>query len=339
MRIAACILAKNEALTFPALLAKLARQSLFHRDGLTIDVHLIANGCTDDTASAARRAAPVLAATNARLVVHDLQQGGKSRSWNRAVHELVQPTPDFFLFLDADITLKDEQVLAELLQRLSSAPQALACSGYPVKDISAKARKSVLDIFSLSVSRQSRAEAAINGSLYLARADALRDIWLPDQTPGEDGFLNAMLTTAGFTEPLAPERVISMPSPTHFYRAHRPADFLLHERRMIVGTMINCWIFERLWSLRLSEPAGPLIRRWNEQQPDWVEQLIVERTRNKPWVVSNEIMFGRLRSGFSKGSWKLPLRVATGLLASILTVPPAIVANRRLKRLGASTTW
>lgn len=339
MHLAICILARNEAGTIEHLLRQLARQSLLGRKDLTVEVHLVANGCTDETASTAQRSANLLDASNARLKVHDLAQGGKSRSWNRAVHELVTPRPDLFLFLDADITLIDDDVLQSLVNALEATPQAVGCSGNPVKDISAKRRKSALDLFSLSISSQSRAEGAINGSLYAVRADALKDIWLPDQTPGEDGFLNAMLATRGFTAPPAAERVISMNRPTHHYRAHRSSDFLLHERRMIVGTMINRWIFERLWSLHLTQPAGPLIRDWNEQQPDWVDQLIAERTRGKAWVIPRAIMLGRLDLVARALSWKLPVRAAAGTLATLLTVPPAIAANRRLKQLGASSTW
>ena len=339
MRVAVCILAKDEARSIAILIAQLAGQSLFLRQDVTIDVHLVANGCTDNTAATAKGAEAHFAGSNARLIVHDLPQGGKSRSWNRAVHELTVPEPDYFLFLDSDITLLGPGVLQDLLSTLEAAPSAMACSGHPVKDIHSKQRKSVLDLFSLSVSRQSRADGAINGSLYLVRAAALRDIWLPDQTPGEDGFLNAMLTTRGFTREPDAALVRSMDQPTHQYRAHDAGTFGLHERRMIVGTMINRWIFEHLWSLELKEPAGLLVRDWNERQPDWVDQLVAEKTREKAWVIPNAILFGRLAS-LKDVSWrKRPLRLASGLAATMLTVPPAIAANRRLKQLGASSTW
>lgn len=339
MRIAACILAKNEAESITVLLTQLAAQSLLHRQDLTIDIHLVANGCSDDTAGRAAGAAALLRGSNAILKVHDLPEGGKSRSWNRAVHELIEPGADYFLFLDADISFTRPEVLQNLLTTLEKAPLSAACSGHPVKDIAAKARKSALDRFSLALSRQSRADGAINGSLYLVRAAALRDVWLPDHTPGEDGFLNAMLTTAGFTKALVPGRVISMRDPTHFYRAHRASDFILHERRMIVGTMINRWIFEHLWSLKLTEPAGPLIRHWNEQQPDWVDRLVSDNTRGKAWVIPNAILFGRLSLKGRLPRWKLPVRLAGGVLATMLTVAPAIAANHRLKQVGASRTW
>ena len=339
IRIAACVLAKNEAASIGGLLRQLTQQVLFLRDDVLIDLHVVANGCTDDTAASAEGARGELEATNATLIVHDLQRGGKSRSWNRAVHDLIRPGADFLLFLDSDITLLNEQVLQELLVALTKTASASACSGYPVKDIDTKKAKSLLDRFSLAVSRQSRTEGVINGSLYLVRAAALKEVWLPDQTPGEDGFLNAMLTTHGFTVPPEPGRVITLWRPTHHYRAHRARDFLHHERRMIVGTMVNRWIFEHLWSLRSDKPVGRLIKQWNEQRPSWVDDLIQRHTRGRSWVIPGAIMFGRLALRGKQPSWKLPLHLAGGALATILTLPPAIAANSKLRRLGAAETW
>lgn len=339
MRIAVCILAKNEAQTIGVLLGQLGRQRLFSAPDLQIDVHVVANGCSDGTADRAVEAKALLHGTNAVLTVHDLPEGGKSRSWNRAVHQLIAPGADFFLFLDSDITFAREDVLVDVVAALHAHPDALACSGHPVKDIARKERKTALERFSLAISRQSFADGAINGSLYLVRASALRSIWLPDQTPAEDGFLNAMLETDGFSSPVVRGKVISMKEVTHYYRAHRPADFILHERRIIVGTIINRWIFEHLWSLRLDQPAGPLIRQWNEQKPDWVDRLIAERTKGEAWVIPNAILFGRLSLSDPKESWKWPLKLARGSIATLMSLPPVLAANRRLKQLGAAETW
>src|SRR3712207_6877832 len=42
-------------------------------------------------------------------------------------------------------------------------------------------------LFSLAVSAHTRHVGVINGSLYVGKAECLRKIWLPSQTPGEDG--------------------------------------------------------------------------------------------------------------------------------------------------------
>lgn len=195
-----------------------------------------------------------------------------------------------------------------------------------------------MDFFSLTVSRESRHSAAINGSLYVARMSALREIWLPNETPGEDGFLNAMVTTGGFTHPPAPQSVITLETPTHFFQAHGPGGFFGHERRMIVGTVINCWIFEHLWALKSRVPVGTLIRDWNRDQPRWVDELIQHRIGKRRWLIPNDILFGRLgRSRPNLARWLAYLPI--GMAATLLTLPPALLANRKLKGMDAASTW
>ncbi len=106
---------------------------------------------------------------------------------------------------------------------------------------------------------------------------------------------------------------------------------------MIVGTMINRWIFEHLNSLRLSDPAGPLIERLNREQPDWVERLI-EKQSSKHWVIPGELMFRRLKPTQGLTARYL-LRLPILFLATALTVPPAFYANRILRKRGAAATW
>jgi glycosyltransferase involved in cell wall biosynthesis len=336
LQLAVCILAKDEERTIGPALSQIARQSVL-RSSHAIEVHVVVNGSTDATAQSAEALKEDVRAAGATLVVHDLEQAGKSRAWNKTVHELLGDHIDTALFMDADIELISEEVFEQLLETLGNRPAAKVCSGYPVKDLSRKTRKSPLDFFSLTVSRQSRHSAAINGSLYGARMSALREIWLPNETPGEDGFLNAMVTTGGFTHQPDPDSVVTVHAPTHFFKAHDVADFFRHERRMIVGTVINCWIFEHLWELKSHEPVGPIIRSWNSDQPRWVDQLIRRRIGRRKWLVPNEILFGRLGRRSSLARWLayLPL----GLAATLLTLPPALMANRKLKGMDAASTW
>ena len=336
--VAICILAKDERRAIGMCLAQLAKQTVVNAGAEPIDIHVVANGCTDDTAGVARASSALFDSQRVKLHLHNLRQGGKSRSWNRAVHELVG-SADIFVFLDADIQLADENVIAEMVASLRFSPHLAACSGHPVKDVHSKPTKTMIDRFSLIVSGRTRQSGAINGSLYVARSDVLRQIWLPDETPVEDGFLNAMLQTRGFSQPRDPTIVNSLTRPTHSYQAHNPLQFVTHERRLIVGTMINIWIFEHLWSLRLQSPAGPMIRDWNATDPGWVERIIRQRAARRPWLIPNAILFGRFNTGSGQVWWKRIAYwpVATG--ATLLTLPPAILANRRLKQFGAAATW
>jgi glycosyltransferase involved in cell wall biosynthesis len=339
LTVALCILAKNEGTKIGKTLESLARQTVLADPSHDVELHIVANGCTDDTVDAARRALPSMVGSHVKTHLHDLNPGGKSRAWNRAVHELVGPRADAIVFIDADIVFVDEKVISELLITLRSDPSLAVCTGYPVKDLSAKAHKTALDRFSLAVSDRTRHVGAICGQLYAITVSCAREIWLPDETPGEDGFLNAMVTTEGFTEPSDWSRIATMARPSHYYEAFRPLGFVKHERRMIVGTMINRWIFEHLRSLHLQEPAGRLIAKWNETNPDWVERITRQNAANEVWLIPNAILFGRFKNLEAHSKWGNVIQLAQAVAATVLTIVPAITANWRLKRVGAARSW
>jgi len=202
-----------------------------------------------------------------------------------------------------------------------------------------KERKSLVDRFSLAVSSQTRHQNAITGQLYAIKAEEARRIWLPDETPGEDGFLNAMVNTDGFTQVRPGPLVREHGRPTHYYDDLKPGDFVRHERRLIVGTVINRWIFEYLWSLDLSSPAGPLIRDLNNSEPDWVERIVRERATGQRWLIPNAIVFARMKTRAGEAIWKRAAFLPLAAAATLITVPPAIAANRLLKRTGAAKVW
>lgn len=337
VKLAICILARNEAKHISETLTQLSEQSLLSDQSYAIEIHVVANGCTDDTAARAVECGDVFAVRNAVLHVHNVRQGGKSRAWNLAVHDLLSGN-EFVLFIDADIEFVNRAVLGSLLGKLRSDPAIAVLSGYPVKDLSRKDRGSLLDRFSLAISQASRQPNVINGSLYAARLRDLDDIWLPSDTPGEDGFLNAMVTTEGFTKPFVQGRVVSAAEPTHYFKAHGVSEFFVHERRMLVGTMVNRWIFEHLWAQRRTTQAGPDIAVWNKSDPEWVDRVVAEKTRGKRWLIPRSILLGRLRNPQSEGLRflaRLPLRLA----AAVVSLFPAIAANRILREKGANKLW
>jgi glycosyltransferase involved in cell wall biosynthesis len=336
--ISVCILAKNEADTIGDMLMQISRQTFLKRAAASVHLHVLANGCTDTTVARARKCASLFEGTCAQLFVHAIEQGGKSRTWNKAVHEIADPSTTRYVFIDPDVSLLSSSIIDELLSELARDPSLPVCGGYPIKDVHAKQRKTYFDRFTLAISARAKPVGVINGSLYAMRAEVAREIWLPNDVPGEDGFLNAMVTTRGFTTPIGQHVVKTAEDPTHSFKAHSSSEFFAHEQRMIVGTVINRWIFEYLWSLQLEKPAGELIRRWNEEDPDWVETIIRTRTQGRMWSIPSEITFGRFSA--NERSWVRRvayLPIAT--LATALTIPPALVANRKLKQRGAAQFW
>lgn len=333
------IIARNEEAAIGRTIRSLSEQTLF--DGARrINLVVLANGCTDDTAGCAKAAIDRhLSDKAAETLVVNWEKGGKSRSWNRLVHELAPADTGVFLFVDADIVLADAAVCRDLLTLLEGDPVAVACSGRPTKSVEVKHRKSLLNRLSLRVSEAGRYDRAINGSLYCIETATARQIWLPDETPGEDGFLNAMVRTQGFSRPDNPALVAQASRTTHYYDAPGPLGTVKHERRIIVGTMINIWMFEHFWALASPTPIGPIIRDRNRDDPQWVNAIIEAQLGKRWWVVRKSLLLSRLpRRG--DGSWlaylaKLPL----GVVATLFMLATSWRANRVLRRAGAPAYW
>lgn len=338
-RIGICIIARNEAARIGGLVQQLAAQTLF-TSGRSIDLLVVSNASDDGTAAAADAAlAAAFADRPVRTHVHDTPLGGKARTWNLAVHELLDPGLDIAIFLDADIELAGDDVLAALLSRLAGDPALRAVSGYPVKDIARKRRKSLVDRFSLGVSNQTPAPHAINGSLYAARMAELLKIWLPVPTPGEDGVLSAMIHTDGFTHPPRLELIARMAAPTHYFEAHSVVGFFRHERRMTVGTAVNGWIFEHLWAGRHQRHVGALIRHWNAHDPQWIEHIVAGHVVGKRWALPPRMLSWRLHNLRGVGVGRAVLRAPFSLAATLLNLWPCIEANRMLRKGGAAGYW
>src|SRR5688572_8342662 len=98
------IFAHNEERAIGEMLSRFSRQSLFATPEHSVRVFVLANGCSDRTAEVAKAAFDKLYAPG-QIDVVNLAEGGKSRTWNKFVHELSRPDTDFLLFCDADLRL------------------------------------------------------------------------------------------------------------------------------------------------------------------------------------------------------------------------------------------
>jgi hypothetical protein len=334
------IIARNEQANIGATIASLAAQDLFTAVHPAPELVVLANGCTDRTVAVAEAAiAEQLSGRLAQARVVDTPIGGKSRAWNMVVHEVASPAAEVFLFLDADIELAGPDICRAMIEQLLAQPTAVACTGHPVKQIARKRRKSAVDRLSLNVSEINRHDRAISGQLYCARGEVLRDIWLPEPTPGEDGFLNAMVQTWGFSRPTDCDRVTQMERVTHYYEPAPLGRVFAHEQRMVIGTTVNMWLFEHLMELRAGEPLGPLIGARNASEPGWVGQLVSARAGNRRWVVPRKLLFWRMPAiGPRPGLRDLP-RLAVGLVATAFSLVVAVAANVRLKQGSAAGYW
>ncbi|MDX3900100.1 MAG: glycosyltransferase [Sphingobium sp.] len=146
--------------------------------------HVLVNGSTDRSCAVARAAA----GGRANVIVHDLHPGGKSRTWNHMVHDLLTGEESAVIFLDGDARIAPGSIDA-LVAALAGDPSANAAAGMPLNGRQAAAYR-----------RSLRDERGLFGDLYALsgrfvgaiRAEGLR---LPVDLIGDDGLVAAWAHT------------------------------------------------------------------------------------------------------------------------------------------------
>jgi glycosyltransferase involved in cell wall biosynthesis len=348
------VLAYNEANSIAPALRSLFQQSIFQMQEFSVEVVVVPNGCTDSTASIAqdtlkelthdvghprplryrRRSAP-------QHRVCNLKQAGKSNAWNRYVHEFSDGTAELLILMDADIQFLNPRTLEELVTALQSNLETWISVGIPIKDVALKRHKNLIDRLSVAVSKSAQESLYLDnpvicGQLYCGRATALREIWMPMGLPVEDGFLRAIACTENFTQPEGSRRRIQLvPSATHVFAAYTNLAALFHhEKRIVMGSVINALLFDYLWkNCRPGQPAGHLIRQRNQRDPNWLHYLLQDKLAEKGWwVIPSAFSLRRLQGLRSYSLAKKILRLSLVLVASFADWFVCIQANLALKR-------
>ena len=144
-------------------------------------LHIIVNGSSDGTADIAR----AMAERHKGVTVHDWQQGGKSRSWSRFVHDELREVSPVHIFIDGDA-----EVLPGTLHALEVT--LLTRSGVnAVAGVPGNGRRA------LTYRRSLAARHGLFGDLYALSGDFVarmraRNIRLPDDCIGDDGLIGAL---------------------------------------------------------------------------------------------------------------------------------------------------
>ncbi|MEG8223401.1 glycosyltransferase [Sphingomonas sp. HH69] len=178
MAVAVAIFAHQEERRIGACLASLP---LDRPDTL---FHVLVNGTTDATVARATAAA----GGRANVIVHEIQAGGKSRTWNHMVHGLLTGTEDAVIFMDGDAQIVAGSIDA-LVANLAANPHANASAGMPMNGRMADFYRRNLKI-----------EGGLFGDLYalsgpFVAAIRARGLRLPDDLIGDDGLVAAWAHT------------------------------------------------------------------------------------------------------------------------------------------------
>ena len=257
MRVDIGIFAHNEASGIAAMVTRLLAQDILQDASFSARILVLANGCSDDTV--------------ARVVgveVADLPEGGKSRTWNRFVHDLARPDADVLVFADADIAFCDAGALRRLVQALGAR---WVINSQPVKDIVARPeRLSAMDkIIAAAGGGLDDWQTAICGQLYAMPAAVARRFHLPIGLPVEDGFLRAMVLTDALSGPEDFSRIGGAEGVSHIYASERSIGGLIrHQVRIVIGSAVNFAAFGALMAVPAPARHAELARAAGAQ--DWL---------------------------------------------------------------------
>ncbi len=180
MRRSVCIFARDVEETLPECIGALNAAGLSAHD----QVHILINGCSDDSLTVAKS----LAAVDPRINVHELPVGDKANAWNEYVYRFAPEDARTHIFLDGDIKPSDQSIDA-LDEALVAAPESYAAAALPVTGRSRRAW-----------ARRLLVNSYLSGNLYALSETGMeafkkRNIRLPFGAKGEDGLITYLLLT------------------------------------------------------------------------------------------------------------------------------------------------
>lgn len=354
MKISIGIVAYNESALISKMLHSLFQQSLFHEpdSNTALEIVVVPNGCTDDTALVAENTLKELVKpslhSNVQWRVCEIEQQGKSNAWNVYVHQLSNPIADYLFLMDSDIQLLDTQTLRSMLHILETMPEAWVAVDKPIKDVTIKENKNLMERLSASVSGLSGGKAVeggagwICGQLYCAKAEVLRRIWLPTKLPTQDAFLYTMIVTDGLKSPKEPNRVILAKSASHVFEAYTSISRLLrHEKWLIRGSTLNELIYsDLLANANQQQDAGLLIKQRNEQDPLWLNKLIQAAVKEKGWwLIPHFVLIRRFQSLLHKAPQQAIALLPLATISFIADLVLSFQANLELHQGAGIGYW
>jgi glycosyltransferase involved in cell wall biosynthesis len=339
------ILAHNEAGDIGNLISDLASQTLISNRKLSIEIHVVANGCTDATVDVSKEAltAQVFQYGNITTLVHNLARAGKSNAWNELIHTLASPKTDFIFLLDADIRIPENTTLQLVLDRLTQSKTACVAVDESVKDLSEEAHKSTIERLILAGSGTAHnRRTAIAGALYCARFAVLKSIWMPIGLPGEDGFLRAMILTSNFTEDENLDHIVFVEGARHIFESERSIRGVFrHNIRLTIGTAINVLLFKHIRkSQSIQKDVSKYIRQRNAGDPNWINELIAnEIRRGKYFLLDKSFLLKRLKVLSSLPFSEQVRRGPIFIFGFVFDVALFFTANHLMRRGAGAGYW
>jgi glycosyltransferase involved in cell wall biosynthesis len=197
--------------------------------GYPLEIVVLANGCTDGTASEVRSCA----ATIPDVTLVEIPMADKAHAWNVAMHEwrdtLEYSLLDVQFFMDGDVRLLPD-ALPRLASAFAAAPTVKAVGGMPATGRNREAWRARMTRY-----------GSIAGNLYALRGSFVREVRsrglrIPVGLIGEDGFLSWLVENQlgdGPPPARAPQMVFHVEAEFEFDSLSllKPSDYRTYLRR------------------------------------------------------------------------------------------------------------
>ena len=338
------IFAHNEEANIAELIKDLGKQDVFANPHLTTTVHILANGCSDQTVAYAQEAISELPESlQLEFRVHDFPTPGKSRTWNTFVHTQSSQEANFLVLMDGDIRIHVPDVLSRLIAPFLDRPELHVTNSRPVKNLQLVTRKLSLveQTILLGGGTLNDWRISICGQLYAIRANVARELWMPSGLPVEDGFLRAMVLTDCLTRSEKLDRIDGDKEVWHEYESENTIGGLIrHQQRIIIGSAINAMLFSVIRRDASNLEAARALLKVAAEDDSWLA-----RTENRElpvWphgYVPFSFLTKRLSGAFPKSLWRRPaafLGIAAGFLLDALVY---LLATMRMATKGGANHW
>lgn len=270
------IFAHNEERTIAATLRDFLGQDIFNNPAFTVELFVLANGCSDQTAHIAETV--ISEGSHQSACVIQYEQPGKSRTWNAFMADRRTNGPAFIFFADADIRLPDPALLGRMIGLALEHPDAHIIASRAIKDMTidpARVKGPIQKLISAGTRHASDRRIGISGSLYLARTKALEKIYLPVGLPVEDGFLGAMIFTDLLTRDQNQDRIIGRATCWHQYEAVTGIVELSHHQiRLVIGSAINTMLFRYISEKAKDVAASSQLLKQISEDERYIKSLI-----------------------------------------------------------------
>ncbi len=300
------LFAQNEGAVIADMLAHLAGQDVCG-PGYDVQVHVLCNGCSDDTVPRAQLSAPE------GFRVHALAEGGKSRTWNQFVHHLARRDADVLVFCDTGIRWPDVGAVGRLVDGVLARTDLHVLNSEPVKDIAIEGPQGMVQrLIAASAGGLDDWRTSICGQFYAMPGAAARRYILPIGLPVEDGFLHAMVVTDRFTAADDDGRIDGLDGAWHIYPSERTiAGLIRHQTRLVVGSAINAAVFRHLKAEGFERIAREVSRAAADE--DWLTGVLRLRLPRLPYAYV-PLHFAVKRFGRRMLGHSLPRRVLLKIL-------------------------